>query len=310
MKAKWLIFILAFLLISINAYAADGDLIVNGKLGVGTTSPATPLEVNGDVRIGNSSASCTSSIEGAVRYNTTSKHLEFCNGTDWLSSNYGWTDTYTKLLLHFDGTNGSTSFVDSSTANHSVTAFGNTEVSIEQFKFGGSGAKFNGAGDYLSITDSADWNFGTGDFTIDFWFQLSTLQGSTLIGQNADPASNYWTIAYGSNSITFDAFFASSLALRFSFPIGTVSQNTWYHIAIVRNGNTSGTWHAFVNGVEQTKTLLAGSYAMTMVDLSTPLRIGSDASTYGNFNGYLDELRISKGIARWTSTFTPPTVPY
>jgi hypothetical protein len=75
--------ILSLVLIGFNVFADNGDLIVNGNVGIGTTTPVSKLDVSGDVRLGNSAADCTDSNEGAIHYNSTSKKMEFCNGSSW-----------------------------------------------------------------------------------------------------------------------------------------------------------------------------------------------------------------------------------
>ncbi|MDP6925246.1 MAG: hypothetical protein R2568_10385 [Candidatus Scalindua sp.] len=76
-------------------------------------------------------------------------------------------DANTVLLLHMDGANNSTSFTDSSDNTHSVTAYGNAKMSTSPKKFGTASASFDGSGDYLAVPDSADLNFGSGNFTLD-----------------------------------------------------------------------------------------------------------------------------------------------
>lgn len=82
-------------------------------------------------------------------------------------------DTYTKLLLHCDGTDGSTTFSDNGVTGHTVTANGNAQIDTAQSKFGNASGLFDGTGDYLTIPDHADWNFGTGNFTIDAWIRFA-----------------------------------------------------------------------------------------------------------------------------------------
>ncbi len=81
MKIKIMAVMIGLALIATSAFAADGDLIVNGKLGVGTTAPAAKVDVNGEVKIGNTGLACSSTTAGATRYS--SGRLEYCNGTIW-----------------------------------------------------------------------------------------------------------------------------------------------------------------------------------------------------------------------------------
>jgi hypothetical protein len=90
----------------------------------------------------------------------------------------GPTDPYfsnVSLLLHGDGTNGSTTIVDSSASPKTLTAFGNAQISTAQSKFGGSSIAFDGTGDYLSISSSNDLTLGTSDFTLETWARLATV---------------------------------------------------------------------------------------------------------------------------------------
>ena len=86
MKRRMLavVIMLGIMLWGFNIYAANGDLIVNGKIGVGTSAPKTKLDVNGDVKVGSTTTTCNSTTEGSIHYNSTIKMMEFCNGTDWL----------------------------------------------------------------------------------------------------------------------------------------------------------------------------------------------------------------------------------
>jgi len=95
-----------------------------------------------------------------------------------------WTaDSYTKLLLHFDGPDGSTVMQDSSGTNKVISAHGNAHIDASQHKFGSSSVYFDGDGDFLSIPDNDDWNFGSGDFTIDFCLKKYSVDaGGAIFG--------------------------------------------------------------------------------------------------------------------------------
>lgn len=85
-------------------------------------------------------------------------------------------DGYTKLLLHCNGPDGSTNFVDDSASHHTVTAIDNAQLDTSEKKFGTASGLFSENYDFLSISDSVDWDFGTGDFTIDFWVRFSDIE--------------------------------------------------------------------------------------------------------------------------------------
>jgi hypothetical protein len=215
----------------------------------------------------------------------------------------GGNDEYTKLLLHMNGTDGSTSFIDSSASTHTVTATGDAQIDTAQSKFGGASGLFDGSGDYLSLADSSDWYFGTGDFTIDFWVRWDGAPGSRqdLCGQIGD-SYNKWYFCWqaggylelyvkvsGSTKIDVKAMWNPSTA-------------TCYHIAIVRYGTT---FKIFVDGVDKPSS--GGTDSDAMPDIASELKIGTAEIA---FKGWIDEFRISKGIAPWTAAFTPPAFEY
>jgi hypothetical protein len=224
----------------------------------------------------------------------------------------GGPDTYTKLLLHMDGTAGSQTFVDSSPQAHSITANGNARIDTAQSGFGGASGLFDGDGDYLSLADSDDWNFGSGAFTVDFWIRWNSLPAPNtwmeIYSQTVDDNNRiHLTLNLNAQGTTQTLLFESSSGGSTVCTFGynpTFAAGTWYHIAIVRSGNT---WYIFENGKLKATTTNSG----TLPDLAASLFIGryrtGDAR---DFNGWLDEFRISKGVARWTSNFTPPTAPY
>jgi len=207
-------------------------------------------------------------------------------------------DANTKLLLHMDG--------DASASAHVVTSNGNPQLNATTTKFDGA-MYFDGTGDYLTVPDHADFEFGTGDFTIDMWVYCEVLgagaNNGVLISKRVNPATDYTPYNLGINSSGQLLFYASEGT---GWDIGKVVAtglviDTWYHVAVTRSGNV---FRYFVDG-NQTDTDTA---SLNLLNNSAALRIGGE--TDGFLDGYIDELRISKGIARWTSNFTPETGPY
>lgn len=214
-------------------------------------------------------------------------------------------DSYTKLLLHCDGTNGSTTITDK--IGKTMTAYGNAKISTAQSKFRGASLSLDGSGDYISSPNSVDFRFGTGDFTIDFWLYSNVAWSSqpfsaSICGQKKNDTTNGWVLYRDSN---YPTKINARVGLQNSFPTGsTPTANVWEHWALVRNGTTLK-WYK--NGILDATT----TSSVDVNDTTGLFLIGLADSWASSFlNGYVDELRISKGIARWTANFTPPTAPY
>lgn len=221
------------------------------------------------------------------------------------------------LLLHFDGTNGATTFTDNSQSPKTVTGNGNAQISTAQSKFGGASLLLDGNGDFLSIAANAAFNFGTSDFTVEaFIYNTSETNNFQTIFANFNSASYTsgarFFIVYGGfapvvaqrRKVGFGGF---NLAANQSFLLSTTSilVNTWYHVAVTRQGDT---FRLFVNGVlEATATK---TDAMNFSINGT--RIGANGwdGVASNFTGHIDELRVTKGVCRYSATFTPPTAPF
>jgi hypothetical protein len=220
-----------------------------------------------------------------------------------ITPSYTPTDEYfqnVSLLLHGDGTNGSTTIIDSSPSPKTVTAFGDAQISTAQSKFGGASIAFDGVGDYLSIADSSDWDV-TADYTIEFWARHD-LSGVNFtkgyLGTQSVSGTNGFAIGHYLGDLVVRT--ASSSILSTGAPITSLA---WNHIALVWS---SSTLKGYVNGTEVLSTT---AYTTST---AVPLIIGNfsnlDANRY--FDGYIDDLRITKGVARYTANFTPPTAPF
>jgi hypothetical protein len=213
-------------------------------------------------------------------------------------------------LLHFNGSNGSTTITDQK--SHTFTCTGNAAISTAQSKFGGASAAFDGTGDYISAPTSADWEMGAGNFTIETWFRTSdNTANQTIVGSLDLQGSDYkgWVLRYDPTQ--------SPAGLRFVIFVGTStngdvfqyawtpSNNTWYHIAVVRQGTTLT---IYVDGTSIGSGTI--TTATTVASSGRALMIGAQdtAGAPDKFlNGYLDDLRITKGV-RQVANFTAPTV--
>jgi len=206
-------------------------------------------------------------------------------------------DENTVLMLHMDDAG----LTDSSDSSHSVALNGDAVLNTGTYKFGSGSAYFDGEGDYLSLADSDDWNFGTGDFTIDFYIRPSTVSGVTTLLERW--AGGFQQIGLYIVDGTFTANIASySLSVAFLESGVVFVPNQWFHVAIVRNVDY---FTLYVAGVNVASGTQAGA-----LDTDLSLNIAGNRVPGYAFAGYMDEVRISKGIARWTSDFTPPTAPY
>lgn len=205
------------------------------------------------------------------------------------------------LLMHMEGVNGSTVFKDEK--NHAIGGTINTRLSTERFKFGSSSYK-NTENNYIA-GDHADFAFGKGDFTIECWVNntqrghsssygisgiigMGQAGGIAGVGLAINSAGTVTAAAYGANMVTGQE---------------AVALNEWTHLALARVGNTA---RLFVNGK------LSGT-AQNEWDLTaTRLSIGTGYMAYvsNGFNGFIDELRITKGVGRYVEPFTPPTAPF
>jgi hypothetical protein len=216
------------------------------------------------------------------------------------------------LLLHMNGSNGSTTFTDSSSNAFSVTANGNAQISTAQSKFDGSSGYFDGSNSYLTIPTNPNLLPGVADFTLEDWVYVSGNNNSgnttnkTLFGTSwsgSTPSGSFLLMLDGAdnNRVLFLGW--NTLAL---YSTTTLSTGQWYHLAVT---NVSGTFRLFVNGVQED----SGTSSLNLNNNTSPIYIGRyvDPGQFnGFFNGYIDDLRITKGVARYTSDFTPPTAPF
>jgi len=217
------------------------------------------------------------------------------------------------LLCHFDSLNPSGRFIDNSRNNFKITSSGDAKLSTSQYKFGGASAYFDGTIDYLLIPDNNAFELGSSDFTLESFVYFVTLPSSngyysTIISKWSSSNNSYFIYLYN-NAGTYQLYLTYSTNGTSNTNLGvnwTPNVGQWYHIACVRSSTNVYFW---VNGVQQGATQ---SISGTLYNGTAPLEIGANILGSSNtvLNGYLDELRITKGVARYTANFTPPSAPF
>ena len=216
-------------------------------------------------------------------------------------------DSYTVALLHMDGADASTTFTDES--GKTWTARGNAQIDTAQSKFNGASGLFDGTGDNIDTPDHADFTVGSGDWTVDFWARRNATGRMVLFGQGDTAAAN------GSIQVEFDASNQPKVFIYYNAGANTANavnttavtaDSTWHHLAAIRSGNNL---YMALDGTLSAATSVTG---ITVDNVATRLSIGSLGEYTGGlyYNGWMDEVRFSVGIARWTANFTPPTAPY
>jgi len=225
-------------------------------------------------------------------------------------------DEFTKVLIHSNTTDGDTVFVNSSQFDHPIVTHGGAKHSTDQAKFGTSSIYparvSNTDSGYISTHNSPDFDVGAGDFTIDLWAYVNNIEHMpTLCGKWNNNGSSDFDSAF---QLTFNSsklYYAYTLDGSSRLDIDSVDvfpASTWTHVAVVKSGTTI---MLFINGTlkdskSEPGTLYHSSRALTI----GALPIDHDGDIIGGVDGYIDEFRFSKGIARWTANFTPPTEPY
>jgi len=220
--------------------------------------------------------------------------------------------TYDVLFTNLNGSNASTVFVDET--GKTITRGGEAFLDKDIYKYGGASLKLNGSTDYISLADTDDFNFGNGDFTIEYWVYFNVFHATNangMISQRTTSGTNvafYNYIAQADKKMYFYYSVTGTATIGGAF--NTVFQTgQWYHVAIVRNGTEIA---MYLDGVKESNTINVSTD--TFFDSTTTMTIGcmkTAASTYSHYtNGYFDQIRISKGIARYTSNFTPTEITY
>jgi Putative phage tail protein/Concanavalin A-like lectin/glucanases superfamily len=200
-------------------------------------------------------------------------------------------------LLHFNGTNGSTTIAD--VKGISWTAAGAARISTAQSRFGGSSLLLDGTGDYVTTASASVWNFGSSNFTFDGWiYPTSSADCYFLMRRGAGVTFSPYVIGTSGQKLYYTG---STNGTTWGISLTgttTISLNAWHHVAVVRNGNT---YTIYLDGVAEATGTLSGALMTT----SQPIYVGNDYDGSPGLIGHMDDWRTTM-LARWTSNFTPP----
>ena len=203
------------------------------------------------------------------------------------------------LLLPMTGTNGSTTFTDYSPTPKTVTANGNAQISTAQSAFGGGSGLFDGSGDYLTIPNSVGLQLGSGDFTIEFWQRYTSFSNYQSILRKGYVSGGDYILQTGLNSGAI-VFYASGTAVLIE--PGSLNAGQWYYVAITRSGTT-------VNLSRDGAVVASGTSSVNFTSTASVIVAeGTNGPLGYYYNGYLNDIRITKGIARDVSVI--PSAPF
>jgi hypothetical protein len=257
--------------------------------------------------------------DGTGAFNGYISDMRFVNGTALYTSNFVPTTQpltavqNTSFLLNMT----SAGIYDASMMT-TMESRGDAKLSTAISKFGESSMYFDGTGDYLISPQYLNFDFGTSDFTIELWMYVTSLPVNTysqMVCFGTGSSSQRWILSFDtqtSQSAPYIRFISinSGGSVVINVPgAGSSgwSANTWYHIAVTRSGNT---FKLFRNGVQNGATV-TNSGSCPATTSTGALYVGSEVGGGESYyNGYIDDLRITKGYARYTSNFTPPTTAF
>ncbi len=206
-----------------------------------------------------------------------------------------WTDVV--MLM-----NGESGVSDLSSTASAITVTGDTAVSTAQKKYGDYSIAFDGTGDEVSFASNAAYNMGTGDFTYEAWVYINSFAANVVFFYHANDSG-----VLGAGEFNFYVSPTVGLALYSNGAVicnqGSLtgwSTGTWYHVAMVRNGTSINLYRDGVSLASATSSIQIGTATIGQT-------IGADPFLGTRLNGYMDDIRITKGVARYTTAFTPPT---
>ena len=202
------------------------------------------------------------------------------------------------LLEHMNGANNSTTFTDSGPLGKTATVVSGAKVTTALSQFGNGSLVLNGTTDYLTFAASTSWDFGTGDFTVEGWIYPTSLSGNHAICGNRGASSNAeWFFYLAGTHLYFSGGTNDFIVGTYTF-----TTNSWYHVALSRVGTTL---KSFVNGTQDISVTNSQNFTINQT-----LGVGCTNAGAYPFAGNLEDIRITKGVGRYTSNFTVPNAAF
>ena len=289
--------------IAVSRTSTSTNLFVNGTQNGSTYSDSNSYAAS-RVSVGSNGATAGNYLNGYISNVRLSKGFAYYT-TTFTPSTVPLTasSTYTSLLLANPGYNDLSTFNQNIsttqwTGSMTGTVAQSSQVSPTQYKFGTQSSYYvlNG---YQTVTSSTSLLLGTGDFTIECWVYRSVAGVlHSLLGKGSG-SSTGWALQINSSNQLIWVSGTSSIKTSTT----TIAATTWTYVAITRSGTTG---YMFINGtIEGTGYTDSGNYNQT-----NNLYIGTDRSNTNGLTGYLDDIRITKGVCRYTATFAAPTTAF
>jgi hypothetical protein len=265
---------------SFTYFANRGLYAVSGSTGF-AGSGNTRLRI--DTRVG------TWAVGNTVRYYDTDSTTILASGViDSIDGNYV---TLTGKCIGFETITDRTPTT--------LYAQGGAKLSTLIKKFGASSLELDGVGDYVTHPSTPDFAFGTGDFTVEGWFyHVNNATQDMFEFRTSGTSQAAISLSYTSSNLVLNVLGSTRITGTSALPLN----NTWYHVALARSGTST---KLFVNG-----TQVGSTWTDTTNYIAAPLYLGARYDGAIPWNGYIDEVRISKGVARYTTTFTAPTAAF
>ena len=278
---------------AVTRSGSSWTLWLNGASSATTTNASSVVANTDAVSIGVGSADFTSGI-----YTGYLADIRFVKGTAIYTSAFTpptapvTNISNTSLLLNF--TNAG---IFDNTGKNNLETVGNAQIDTTTKKFGTGSMEFDGTGDWLVIANTQDTQLRTGIFTIEFWVYLAsgdTGSNRGLVAKGA--ASTGWLVSLNTTEKVVFTFTTSTITST-----GSINLNSWNHIAVVREGTGSNQTKIYINGANDGTGTVSTDFNQTSVMYVGANRTGGDP-----MKGFIDDLRVTKGVARYTANFTPP----
>lgn len=253
----------------------------------GTTTLTSRGNATQNFALGQNNTSATpNAYVGSLRWSTSARTISAIPTEPYTS------DANTRLICNF--TNAG---ITDATAKNVLETVGNAQISTTQSKFGAASISFDGTGDWLLFPHNVDQFLSTGNFTVEMWVYRNASGTYGLVGKGTGTTG--WLVSLNSSNQVVFTFASSTITST-----GTVSATTWTHIAVVREGTSTNQTKIYINGTNDGTGTVSTDFNQT-----NSMYVGADRTGGSAFNGYIDDLRITR-IARYTANFTAPTTAF